>query len=216
MKKKIESFKVRVNSEQAKIVRDRMSACGVTDKVSDEYGFERDRDRDSCISYSNINNTIVDYFDVRLISFPEISFEDFLNMFPETMEGRKIIGYKLKPKFENLRDRISGLLNNTVLKNKNVRADFGVGSIMHNRTKELQVLNIWLDPVYEEEKPEKKAFTIGFSTVIAEKGSGKVTSEGTTHSIEELKDSVMEMESRVKKETKGIEELREVIKFIQK
>jgi hypothetical protein len=78
---------------------------------------------------------------------PSYSVKKFLK--EETME-KKIIGYKLtKPEYEKAANQITGT-ENLILHSQNY--NFQIDTIAYDRVVKAGVLDLWFEPVYEEEK----------------------------------------------------------------
>jgi hypothetical protein len=79
--------------------------------------------------------------------FPSYSVKEFLK--EKTME-KKIIGYKLtKPEYEKAANQITGT-ENLILYSQNY--NFQIDTIAYDRVVKAGVLDLWFEPVYEEEK----------------------------------------------------------------
>jgi hypothetical protein len=80
-------------------------------------------------------------------NLPSFSVKEFLK--EETME-KKIIGYKLtKPEYEKAANQITGT-ENLILHSQNY--NFQIDTIAYDRVVKAGVLDLWFEPVYEEEK----------------------------------------------------------------
>jgi hypothetical protein len=82
-------------------------------------------------------------------SYPVLTFQEFKEKYLN-MEEKKIIGYKLtKPEYEKAANQITGT-ENLILHSKNY--NFQIDSLAYDRVVKAGVLDLWFEPVYEQEE----------------------------------------------------------------
>jgi len=82
-------------------------------------------------------------------SYPILTFKEFKEKYLN-MEEKKIIGYKLtKPEYEKAANQITGT-ENLILHSKNY--NFQIDSLAYDRVVKAGVLDLWFEPVYEQEE----------------------------------------------------------------
>lgn len=92
------------------------------------------------------------FFISNPLNYPKITFEQFEKyvLKQETME-KKIVRYKLKDgceKYLPILEKVSACFSETVND-----YSFSIYSIYYNDFKEAHVLDLWFDPIYEDDKP---------------------------------------------------------------
>lgn len=118
---------------------------------------ETDPDKSKWRFYSKEDNRYITYKYTHCQYIPEeyteITFEQFekyvLNVETNTtMEKQKLIGYKLKPEFESVKEFVHKLESCLRWQSENVIDLYQNLTIL--KLKELKVLDIWFEPVYKQ------------------------------------------------------------------
>lgn len=108
------------------------------------------------------------------------------------MKEKKIIGYKLK---EGVNKEIfKSLLHVPKMSFDRLEVDAGSFSILIDEMRELKVLDLWFDPVYEPEKPKKEIITLrceggSFEIEVSKEGI-YYAADGTTLDVGDLKNAI--------------------------
>lgn len=119
--------------------------------------------------------------------------EEILNHFNKTTMEKKVIGYNLKPQFEKREKDIAKLLDTITGKIPNGYW-LPIDGMVYDKVKELNLLDVWFEPVYEEEKKIIKVkHRDGELEVEIKKGTAKV--EEYTYVKEDLVKALLPIEA---------------------
>lgn len=140
-----------------------------------------------------IGNILFDTICKTAEEYPIIPFSTWKELYfkKHTMKEKEIIAYKIRSEFANFyKNLVKSDLSEKSIKEESY--SFRVGSQFHNTCKNAKVLDLWFDPIYEEEIKKVKFGEVVFAI---KKGDDFATTEYGKVTKQEIEDAIKYIEN---------------------